>query len=116
MVVSDAIHMLSKEENDDENIRSAHQSDHRNNAPTTSDDDDDDDSSDRINIMDGLSSEVLAALLEFQLGGSSTNEEDNDTDTNACIRHVEGGPAKRTNVEIEEIRDRAEAQTVNHIP
>ena len=84
MVVSDAIHMLSKEENDDENIRSAHQSDPRNNAPTTSDDDDDDDddSSDRINIMDGLSSEVLAALLEFQLGGSSTNEEDNDTDTN----------------------------------
>jgi hypothetical protein len=47
------------------------------------DDEDEDETSDRINIMDGLSSEALAALLEFQLGNSSndnTNEEYDDKD------------------------------------
>ena len=46
------------------------------------DDDDDDDASDRINIMDGLSAEALAALMEFQLGGNNDNTNVDD-DENA---------------------------------
>jgi Phytanoyl-CoA dioxygenase (PhyH) len=84
MVVSDTMRtsINSSESNDDDDqVRNYD----RKNEPSSSgdDDDDDDDASDRINIMDGLSVEALAALLEFQLGGSTNNnnDDDNDNDT-----------------------------------
>ena len=83
MVFSDTTHIDNEENTTDK--PESHSLNNGNSGGYDDDDDSDtgsDEASDRINIMDGLSAEALAALLEFQLGGANDGDEDEDDDGN----------------------------------